>query len=263
MFSSATIAALITCVALSILIPIAAIIVFKLKHRDSRLPCALIGAVVFILFAMVLEQLLHSIMGPIVQGNAFSYTIYAALAAGIFEETGRLVAYKTIMKDNYSLNNAVMMGLGHGGCEMILVLGMSMISYISIAFMTNSQGIDEVVRILCENSTVTTEEMKEQIETLAAYNFGTMALGVFERLIAMTFHICMSVVVYHAVTQPGKIKLYVLAIILHALLDVSAGLYRFGVINLAVCFIIMTIYVAAIVYFTVKLTKKFNQYDGL
>lgn len=262
-FSQTTIAALIVGAVLSFIIPIAAVVVFKLKKRSTNLPSALVGAGVFIIFALILERILHSVMIPLVQGNAFAYTLYAALAAGIFEETGRLAAYKAVMKNNYSLNNAVMMGLGHGGCEMIAVLGMTLISLAGTALMVNADGFETTIRTLTESNPAAADSIREQIQSLTAYNFGTMALSVYERLIAMTFHVCMSVIVYHAVTQPGKIKLYVLAVVLHALLDISAGLYQFGVINLAVCYIMMTLYVAAVVYFTIRMTKKFNEYDGL
>lgn len=263
MFSQTTIAALIVGAVLSFLIPLAAVIIFKLKNRSTNLPSALVGVGVFIIFALVLEQLLHTAMIPLVQGNALAYTIYAALAAGIFEETGRLVAYKTVMRNNYSLNNAIMMGIGHGGCEMIAVLGMTLISLAGTALMVNGDGLETTIRTLAAGDSAAAESIRNQINALTTYSFGTMALSIYERLIAMTFHICMSVIVYHAVSQPGKIKLYVLAVVLHALLDVSAGLYQFGIINLAVCYIIMTIYVAAVVYFTIRMTKKFNEYDEL
>lgn len=261
-FSDSTIAALVICMILAVLIPIAAVIVFKLKNRDARLPCALIGAGTFILFAIILEQqLLHSIMRPIVSGNAVAYVLYGILAAGIFEETGRLAAYKTIMKNNLTTKNAVMMGLGHGGAEMLLLLGFSMISLIGSAMMVNSDGLESVIRTLSAGNAEKAGLIREQLEALTAYNFGTMALSIYERLLAMTFHVCMSVIVFHAVTQPGKMRLYVLAVILHALFDVPAAMYQVGALSIPVVYIVMTIFTAIVVGLTITMTKRYSGRD--
>ena len=258
MFSSTTIAALIIGTVLAFLIPIAAVIVFKLKNRDARLPSALVGAVTFLVFALILEQILHLIMLPIVQGSTVLYIIYGALAAGIFEETGRLVAYKVVMKNNLTTKNAVMMGLGHGGFECMMLLGFSMISLVASAIMVNNDGLETTISTLSAGNAEAAATVRTQLEALVTYGFGNMALGIYERLLAMTFHVCMSVLVFHAVTQPGQIKLYVLAVILHALVDVPAAMYQVGILPIPVVYVIMTVMTAAVVYFIITLTKKFN-----
>lgn len=260
MFSTATIAALVTGAVLAFLIPIAAVIVFKLKNRDARLPCALIGAATFLVFAILLEQLLHMIMLPIVQGSTVLYIIYGALAAGIFEETGRLTAYKVVMKNNLTTKNAVMMGLGHGGFEMLFLLGFSLISLAGSAIIVNSDGLESAISTLSAGSPDAADTIRAQLESLTAYNFGTVALSIYERLLAMTFHVCMSVLVYHEVTQPGKMKLYVLAVLLHAAFDVPAAMYQVGLVALPVCYIIMTVCTAIVVGLTITMTKKYS--DG-
>lgn len=261
-FSDSTIAALVIGMILAFLIPITAVIVFKLKNRDARLPCALIGAGTFILFAIILEQqMLHSIMRPIVSGNAVAYVLYGILAAGIFEETGRLAAYKTIMKNNLTTKNAIMMGLGHGGAEVIILLGFTLIIYVGCATMVNSQGLDHVIELLTAGDAGKIDTTRAQLESLTAYNFGTMALSIYERLLAMIFHCCMSVVVFHAVTQPGKTYLYVLAVILHALFDVPAAMYQVGALSIPVVYIVMTIFTAIVVGLTITMTKKYSGRD--
>lgn len=257
-FSDSTIAALVTGTVLAFLIPIAAVIVYKLKNRDARLPCALIGAATFLIFALLLEQLLHLVMLPIIGSNKVFYVIYGALAAGIFEETGRLVAYKTIMRDNLTTKNAVMMGLGHGGFEMLFLLGFTMISLLGSALMVNADGLESVIKTLTAENPDSAESVRAQLEGLAAYGFGEVALSVYERLLAMTLHVCMSVVVYHAVLLPGKMNLFALAVLIHAVFDVPAAMYQVGILTLPVCYIILTVFTAAAVGFTIKLTQKYS-----
>lgn len=258
MFSTDTIAALAVGGALAILIPVAAVIVYKRKNRDTWLPSVFIGAGTFIVFAMVLEQLLHTVMLPVVKDSVIWYSIYGALAAGVFEETGRFVAYKTLMKKHYTTKNAVLMGLGHGGIEAALILGVTLVTYLALILSANSVGLDKALETAAKGNAEMAQTLGAQLESMRGYNFVNMALGIYERVIAMVFHTCMSVFVYKAVAQKGKIWLYPAAVLLHALLDFPAALYQMQVItSLAVVFVILTVFVLAIVLVTVKLVKKF------
>ncbi len=258
MFSEQTVAALVIGAVLAFAIPIAAVIIYKVRNRSVWLPSVLVGAGTFIAFAMILEQILHMIMLPIVRGNAISYVIYGALAAGIFEETGRYAAYKFVMKNHLSTKNAVMMGIGHGGCEAILMLGFTMISYAGCAIMVNSQGLESAVELLAAGNAEVVDSTRAQLEALAAYGFGNMALSIYERLIAMIFHVCMSVIVYHAVSQNGKTYLYPLAVLLHALLDTPVAMYQIGIIGLPMTYAIITVFTAIVAGCTVVMSKKYS-----
>lgn len=258
MFSTQTIAALAVEGLLGFAIPIAAVVIFKLKHRDAKLRSVFIGAGTFFVFAIVLESLLHRVMLPIVQDNTWAYAIYGALAAGVFEETGRLVAYKTLMKRNYSTENAVFMGIGHGGFEAMIIMGFSMLMYLVIAVTVNGYGGMEAFMEATKDNVPAAmhDQMGALVEILEQVNFATVLLALYERLIAMTFHVCMSVWVYKAVTH--KMWLYPAAILTHALLDFFAALYSKGIITSALLlYIILTVFAAVIVFATVKLAKKF------
>lgn len=98
LFSAGTIAGMLISGLFCIIMPIALLIIFKLKNKEISLFPALIGAAMFFAFAMVLEQLLHLIMRPIVSGSVIAYSVYGALAAGVFEETGRFIGFKFLLK---------------------------------------------------------------------------------------------------------------------------------------------------------------------
>ena len=87
----------IICTIISILIcfgvPLILIIVFK-KKAGSSIRSVLTGAITFILFALILEQVSHLIflvidwpVSRFINAMPFAYAIYGALAAGLFEET--------------------------------------------------------------------------------------------------------------------------------------------------------------------------------
>ena len=121
--SGLAIAGVICSVVLSMGVPIALFIAGRVKLK-ARISSFFIGAGTYLLFAMLLEQLLHVLViqfcGLNAQSRPWLYYVYAALAAAVFEETGRLIAMKFWMKKWLDFPNALMYGIGHGGVEAIL-----------------------------------------------------------------------------------------------------------------------------------------------
>ena len=103
-FSAASIAGCIFTVLVSIALPVAALAVLKRKTGRGLL-AALVGAGCFIGYALVLEQLLHAAvfsLFPAITLYPAAYTAYGCLAAGLFEETGRLMGLSLLCKkDRY------------------------------------------------------------------------------------------------------------------------------------------------------------------
>ena len=79
------------------------------------------GLLIFLVFALLLESIVHSIVfratGTLITGNLFLYALYGALMAAVFEETGRYLGMKFIMRNHLTKENALMYGVGHGGIE--------------------------------------------------------------------------------------------------------------------------------------------------
>lgn len=244
---------------LAIILPVAAVIVYKLRRKDTWVLSALIGAGTFLVFALILEQLLHTVMLPKVQGNTVLYCVYGCLAAGVFEETGRFVAYKLFMKKHRTAQNAVMMGLGHGGFEAMVLAGVTLLSNAAVALSVNAIGLDAVVQQTAAGNAELAAAVEQQIESIAQAGFGNVAIALFERLIAVTFHVCMSVIVYKS-TEKGKLWLFPTAILLHALLDSVAAMYQVGAISSLIimyaAFVIMTAAVAVPTFKIIRSEKK-------
>lgn len=214
------------CMAISALIsfaiPVVLCIWFRKKKRADLIPF-FIGVAVILLFALILESLVHQLVlnvlpiGKMIVGNIWLYALYGGLMAGLFEETGRFVAFKTILKKYRDRDmDALMYGAGHGGFEAAFLLGGSMISNIVMAIMLNL-GLSSVI-----TSGVTAEQMP-QIQAVfdslinsAPYTF---LLGIIERLIAVVLQIALSVIVWFGANRKGKWLLYPLAILLHAAVD--------------------------------------------
>ena len=101
-----------------------------LRRQGGRWRDFWVGGVTFFLFAMVLEQILHTLvlrspLGQVLQSNIWLYGLYGGLAAGIFEEVGRFLAFKLALRNRRERITALSYGLGHGGMEAFLVLGVT------------------------------------------------------------------------------------------------------------------------------------------
>lgn len=241
------------------LLPVAVLIIWKLKNKSSRLICALAGAATFVVWALVLEQMLHMVMLPVVQGSTLAYTVYGALAAGLFEETGRFVTFKLFLRKTTQEGkpeNAVMFGIGHGGIESILIIGVNMISFAAMAIMINA-GQSELIFGGLDDATK--QIAIGQIESFTLAEPLWYVLVSFERLGAVAVHIAFSVFVFAAASRKGKLWMYPAAVVGHALVDVFAALYQRGVVPLIVCEIWLAVCVAVLGFLAVRVYKSMKK----
>lgn len=226
--------------------------IWWLKTRHEKFTSVLTGAMTFLIFALVLESIVHSIVFmvfPGIKDNVVAYMLYGALMAGIFEETGRFLAYKLVLKKRTNRETAISYGIGHGGFEAVYILAATGINNFVYAGIINAGQFPALLDQLkaAGQDTSPIESLPEQ---LAAFGIADIGLPILERVFAVMFHIALSILVFYAVKN-GKIWMYFLAVILHALLDAPAALYQQGVIGIAateVCLALFSIVTFVIIY---------------
>lgn len=253
-FSTGTIAAFLVGGILAILVPIAALIIFKLKNKDVKLRYFFIGAATFVVFALILEQILHYFMLSTIQNSGVVfYTLYGALCAGIFEETGRFLAFKLFCKNENDPRASIMYGLGHGGVEAVVLVGVTLISYAVTAMTVNALGTEALFGTLPDEQRWAAEA---QIAALTDYDMVSTIVSLAERILAIILHTALSVIVFASIKMKGKLWLYPAAIVLHALFDVPAALYQRGVITgIAVTELLLLAADIVLVLITIKIYK--------
>lgn len=207
----------------SVLIPVGLLIFFRKKLGASVVPF-FVGCLTFFVAVMVLESILHrlvltSSLGAVIQGNTWLYALYGGLAAGVFEETGRLIAMKFLKKKHNTPRTSLMYGAGHGGIEVLLILGVGMVQNLFMAQAINSGTIDQLTAPL-EGTALAT--INAQIQALMATPAPYFLVAIVERLSAVVLHIGLSVLVWQAAVKPDKLWLYLAAIGLHTLADALA-----------------------------------------
>lgn len=261
MVSGATIGGMVVSMIVAIVYPIALLIYWKSKQKP-RWASFFIGAATFALFALVLEQILHVVVMTGIGGgdmnagsvkmssNIWLYGLYGGACAAIFEEFGRLLAMKFCMKKYLDKKNAIMYGIGHGGIESIIILGIAEISNIATALAVNSGAIELILAALPEDQKAM---MREQIAALWTTPSASFYLAGVERIIAVMLHICLSYMVYRYVKYNEK-KSFAIALGVHFLVDFATVIIG-QMLSIAAVEVILAV---AIVVFLVYVVKKYR-----
>ena len=248
-----TFAGIIFSLCISIALPVVLLIVVH-KKTKARMAMAVIGAATFFLFAMVLEQILHAVVlgvgGEHITGNIWIYGLYGGLAAGLFEEVGRFVAMRFAMKKQLNLPNALMYGVGHGGIEAILIVGLASVSNLVTSIMINAGTLEASLGALDQATKEATLTQLSALWTTPSYQF---FLSGIERIVAVTLHIALSVLVFQAV-KLGKKRYWFLAFAIHVGVD-FATVIAANYLNLVLVEVMLAVLVAGVVVLTVSLCR--------
>ena len=249
-----TFAGIIFSLCISIALPVVLLIVVH-KKTKARMAMAVIGAATFFLFAMVLEQILHAVVlgvgGERITGNIWIYGLYGGLAAGLFEEVGRFVAMRFAMKKQLNLPNALMYGVGHGGIEAILIVGLASVSNLVTSIMINAGTLEASLGALDQATKEATLTQLSALWTTPSYQF---FLSGIERIVAVTLHIALSVLVFQAV-KLGKKFYWFLAFAIHVGVD-FATVIAANYLNLVLVEVMLAVLVAGVVVLTVSLCRR-------
>lgn len=227
------------------IVPIVLSIVWLVKKKE-RITTILIGAVCFILFALILEKPIQNVLAfPTALGlpnhalsnffnaNPILLAFVAGLFPGLFEETGRFVAFKTILRKRKNRETSISYGIGHGGIEVVVLLGLTYINYIIYALMINSGLMQTTINQMMEIAPEQVGQLEEIIVMMTTFSGITLLISVVERIFAVMFHIGASILVFYACKDKSKMWLYPLAIILHTLVDFIAAMVIFNVISIS------------------------------
>ena len=225
-------------IAIFLVVPVVISIIWK-KKKNEPFTTILIGAATFILFVTV-EKVIQSFfimdstpMGAFINPRPVLWAFTVGFFPGIFEETGRLVAFKTLLKKRKQRETSISYGLGHGGvAEVSVFMTYSMITYIIYAVMINSGEIKTIVDQVKELAPAQLSQVEGIIKQLTDFSVFSLLTMMIERVFAVMFHVGASILVFYACKDKKKFWLYPLAIVLHGLIDMYGGLMLAGVISI-------------------------------
>lgn len=205
-----------------LVIPIGLALLFTAKWKTSGI-LWLIGATIFIL-----SQVGH-IPFNIIAGRYFNQTslvnlsqqnqihfnaIFLGLSAGIWEETARLAMFVWWAKKARSWKEGILLGLGHGGSESIIIGFFALYSLLQVL----------AVRNVDISKLVPAEQISATILKISEYwsmPWHLAIMGSIERLLTIPIQVAFSLLVLQALLKKN-ILWYFLTILLHAFIDASA-----------------------------------------
>jgi uncharacterized membrane protein YhfC len=246
----------------TIVMPIAVAIVFY-KKAKFKWRFFFAGAIVFTVMQIFIRvPILQNVLPHIkwyrdMTENVWIYAIFLGLTAGIFEEVGRYIAFKTVLKKHLNWKNSVAFGIGHGGIESILIVGLSFISNLIMAFMINNGSFETLIAPTMPQELIT--QLKSQLIDTPSYMFLVASL---ERSLTFIIHIGFSVLIMLGIRK-GKGLLYLLlATLLHMLLDASAVIMSSYGVNTFIIEGFIGIFTIAAIVFLVKTGNDAKDKEG-
>ena len=222
------------------------IAILWVKKKKEKVTTVLFGALTFFVFAIVLEKPIQNVLifptamklpehavSQFINARPVLWAFLVGLFPGVFEETGRLVIYKTVLKKEKNREVSISHGIGHGGFEVMFILGMTYASYIAYAFMINSGAFGEIVEQVRAAAPDQVDQVYAIADQLASFSAGDLVINIVERVFAVMYHIGASILVFYACKEKKHFFLYPLAIVLHTLLDGLMGLNLAGVLTVS------------------------------
>lgn len=213
MIKTITIFYLFITILLSIGLPISIGIIFK-KKLNFSLKTIFVGALIFLIFQIftripILNFIQKTSWYSLYSLSYPTLTIFMiSLSAGIFEEIGRFIGFKFFLKKDLNWENGIGYGIGHGGIESILIVGVNYLAYFIISILNNSGKLNSL----------TQQIILEPLIKTPSYQF--LFAGI-ERVFAFSIQIALSLIVLYGIKSKNLFYLLI-AIIFHTIIDFVA-----------------------------------------
>jgi uncharacterized membrane protein YhfC len=229
MISSLTLIACFVTLFVSLLLPIIAISVLAFKNKRSKLISAwALGAAGFFVTQILIRIPILSVMQTqpwftsFSENHGFLFAFALAFTAGLFELAGRFVVARILSK-NLTYKRSLAAGLGHGGIEAMILVGITYLNNILYIFMINSGTFDAVVNEALQAG-VDVSALLQVKDSLIQSSPALFLLGGFERLLAMIGHVAMSMIVCYGIHTGKPLKGALVCLGIHTFIDLTAGI---------------------------------------
>ena len=232
MVSTASMIAIIITLFITLIAPVMVWIIYGVKNKGKGVWKALaLGAAGFVLLQMIIRMPILNIVSLIPGFGTFVveyYVVYClilAITAALFEVVARFGVAKILQKKiNYE--QGVAAGLGHGGIEAILIVGMTYINNLLYAIIINSGTFAQTIEAVAATDTTGMAEaqlLAIQASLVEAPSYLFYLAG-YERVLTVIFHTAMSLLVCYLVYKKKAVLGVGIAFVMHFLVDFIAPL---------------------------------------
>lgn len=209
MVSTGALIGIIVTLIITLLGPIVAAIVYSVKNKGKGVWKAwLLGAAGFFVLQILIRVPVLNILGTFPWFQRFAenqyilYCLILAMTAALFEVVARFAVAKILQK-NMNYQQGVAAGLGHGGIEAIILIGMTYVNNLLYAVMINSGAFDVTVAqtgaLPVPNATELVDQLNQIKMALVETPAYAFYLAGYERILCVLFHTAMSLLVCYMV----------------------------------------------------------------
>ena len=231
-----TLLACIVTLCVCLFLPVVLLILFAAKYKKEKiLPAWLLGAAGFFVTQMLIRIPILTVLQTqpwftaFASNTPFVYAFSLAFTAGLFELVGRFVVAKLMVK-NLTFRRSLAAGLGHGGIEAIVLIGLTYVNNLVYIVMINTGMFDPMIQEVAamgdavpqlESTIAQLEMVKTQ---LVSYPASLFLLASVERVLTICCHAGMSLIVCYGVASGKTIPCLLICLGIHTLLDLTAGI---------------------------------------
>ena len=246
----------------SLIVPPAFAAVYASRHKKQGIWSAwLVGALGFfvpqILIRLPILAALSRTDGFIAfsQTHTLIYGFALAFTAGLFELSGRY-AVARCLKKNLTYRRALAAGLGHGGIEAILITGLAYLSNVVFLVMLQTGGFDAALAQTTAAGGGVSQLLAAR-DALMNTHWALFLLAGYERLLAMTCHVAMSMMVCYGVHTNRVLPWTLACLALHTCMDSVACISLFigRGLTLATAYTIIYILLTAITVLSILILQ--------
>ena len=147
--------------------------------------------------------------------NSVAYFFVLAFTAALFETSGRLFVFKSLLKNRLSYNTGLSAGYGHGAVEAFVLVGLTYVSNLIISYGANAGTLD-----------TSQDALNQAVAQLAAVPVPLFLAAGFERVCTICFHVAVSVFLCYMITKGQAGKGFFFSLAAHTFLDFTVPIVQ-------------------------------------
>ncbi len=224
MVSGASILAMVVTLLVTLVMPIVAWIVYVVKNKEKKVGGAvLLGAAGFFVMQIVIRLSIINVLALTPSFMSFAanhyvlYCLILAFTAALVEVIARYAVAKILSK-KLSYEQGIAAGLGHGGIEAIVLIGMTYINNLLYSVMINTGTYDVMVEQTAALG-VDTSALLSAKEQLIETSSSLFLLAGYERILTIILHIALSLLVCYFVSRKKDFTGIGICLVIHMLVD--------------------------------------------
>lgn len=231
--------------------------VYIIRHEKASFKAVLVGALVFFVFQIVIRMPLLQVISRQtwyfkMSSSMLLVGLFLGLSAGLFEEIGRFLGFKYLLKNKLTWENGIAYGIGHGGIEAILLVGLSNLNSIIFSILINNGLLESTLANRLSPDIV--YSIKYQLISITP----ALALaGGLERLFTIIVHIAFSIIVLYGVMSK-EFKYVVYAIFAHTLINAPLPILMSRGVNIWIIEAYIGVFAAIGLYIIIKSKEYFS-----